>query len=368
MLRGEALYLWPAAPVVAAALVLAWVAYAWAGSGTRRPRTALSLVAATAAAALPLAAAALAASSPAGSAAGLGDPSSIARLSLGPGFWAAALAAFLAFLLPRPHAPEGARSPGGWVAVAFIAAVAVLLLAAGALSSLSIVKEYLSQREVFAAQLLRHIELAGTALLVGGIIGAVCGARAARSKSFRSGLFFFLNLIQTIPSLALFGFLVIPLAALAARFPALREVGIGGIGPAPALVALSLYAALPIARNCLTALELVPAASLDAGRGMGMGRVQLFLRVELPLSLPLAIAGFRVAAVQAIGNTAVAALIGAGGLGVFIFQGLGQYAMDMVLLGTLPVIALSVAVDALMGILGRFIEPRNLSVHRAGAA
>jgi osmoprotectant transport system permease protein len=99
---------------------------------------------------------------------------------------------------------------------------------------------------------------------------------------------------------------------------------------------------------------------------MGMSPPQLFLRVELPLALPLAAAGLRVAAVQAIGNTAVAALIGAGGLGVFIFQGLGQYAMDMVLLGALPIIALALAADFLMGSLARALAPRGLAAALAG--
>jgi osmoprotectant transport system permease protein len=372
MLRGEALSLVSAAPAIAFALALAWAAFAWAGRSSRGARGALGRAAAALAAFLPFAAAALASSSRAGREAGLADPASIARLSLGPGFWLALLAAFAAFLLPRE--PGGADWAGG-IALAALGASVLGLFASGSLSALSVVKEYQSQRAVFADQLWRHLELAGIALLAGAIIGAATGAAAARFKAFRAGMFFFLNLIQTIPSLALFGFLILPLAALAARFPALRAAGIGGIGPAPALIALSLYAALPVARNFLTALELVPAAALDAGRGMGMGRAQLFLRVQLPLSLPLAVAGLRVAAVQAIGNTAVAALIGAGGLGIFIFQGLGQYAMDMVLLGTLPVIALSLAADAAFALLGRAVErgPRQAGdggsrPARAGAA
>jgi osmoprotectant transport system permease protein len=93
---------------------------------------------------------------------------------------------------------------------------------------------------------------------------------------------------------------------------------------------------------------------------MGMTRGQLLARVEVPLALPLILAGVRTAAVQAVGNTVVTALIGAGGLGVFIFQGLGQFASDMILLGTLPVIAMAVLTDMLMGGLVRVCTPRPL--------
>jgi osmoprotectant transport system permease protein len=117
---------------------------------------------------------------------------------------------------------------------------------------------------------------------------------------------------------------------------------------------------LPIARNTYTALAQIPASLRDAGRGMGMTRGQLLVRVEVPLALPLILAGVRTAAVQAVGNTVVAALIGAGGLGIFIFQGLGQYAADMILLGTLPVIAMAVVTDMMMGGLVRLVTPRPL--------
>jgi len=172
--------------------------------------------------------------------------------------------------------------------------------------------------------------------------------------------FFDLNIVQTIPSLALFGLLIFPLAALSRRFPLLHEWGISGIGRAPAILALSFYAMLPIARNTFTALAQIPESLRDAGRGMGMTRRQLLARVEVPLALPLILAGVRTAAVQAVGNTVVAALIGAGGLGIFIFQGLGQYAADMILLGTLPVIAMAVIVDMLMGGLVRLLTPKPL--------
>jgi osmoprotectant transport system permease protein len=108
-----------------------------------------------------------------------------------------------------------------------------------------------------------------------------------------------------------------------------------------------------VARNTLTALQHLDPAVLDAGRGMGLSSLQLGLRVVVPLAWPSVLAGIRVATVQTVGNTVVAALIGAGGLGTFVFQGLGQTAMELVLVGTLPVVALALAADLLLGWAGR---------------
>jgi osmoprotectant transport system permease protein len=151
-----------------------------------------------------------------------------------------------------------------------------------------------------------------------------------------------------VPSIALFGLLIGPLSGLASAVPALGALGIGGVGPAPAIIALVLYALLPIARNTLAGLASVPAAAIDAGRGMGMTPRQLFWHVEMPLALPVLLAGLRIVMVQTIGLTVVAALIGAGGLGTFVFDGLGQYATDLVLLGALPAILLALGFDFLL--------------------
>jgi osmoprotectant transport system permease protein len=155
-------------------------------------------------------------------------------------------------------------------------------------------------------------------------------------------------LVQTLPSLALFGLLILPLAA----------VGVGGIGQAPALVALSLYAAFPIARSTLTALENLDPAVLDSARGLGMGRGQLFLRVQVPLALPVVLEGVRTASIQTIGNTVVAALIGAGGLGSLVFFGLGQFAPDLILLGALPVMVLALGLDMLWSVALGYLNRR----------
>jgi osmoprotectant transport system permease protein len=166
-----------------------------------------------------------------------------------------------------------------------------------------------------------------------------------------------LNLLQTIPSIALFGLLIVPLSALAAAAPALAAFGIAGIGPAPAIVALILYALLPVVRNTVAGIAAVDPAVTDAARGMGMSERQLFRQVQLPLAMPLLLAGLRIVTVQTIGLAVVAALIGAGGLGTFVFAGLGQYAADLVLLGSLPTIALALGADFLMQLLTPVLTP-----------
>ena len=134
---------------------------------------------------------------------------------------------------------------------------------------------------------------------------------------------------------------------------------------APAIVALVLYALLPVVRNTVAGLAGVDPAVIEAARGMGLTSGQIFRQVELPLALPVLLAGLRIVIVQAIGLAVVAALIGAGGLGSFVFEGLGQYAVDLVLLGALPAILLALAADfvlqTLAAILRRARDDRDRS-------
>jgi osmoprotectant transport system permease protein len=174
----------------------------------------------------------------------------------------------------------------------------------------------------------------------------------------RGPIYATLNAVQTVPSIALFGLLVAPLAALAAWAPALGALGIHGVGPAPALIALVLYALLPVVRNTAAGFAGVDPAVIEAGRGMGLTARQIFRQIELPLALPVLLAGLRIVTVQAIGLAVVAALIGAGGLGTFVFEGLGQYAVDLVLLGALPAIFLALAADFILQTLSAVLRRR----------
>ncbi len=265
----------------------------------------------------------------------------LARVSLGGGFWALAGLTSLA--------AADALQRLGWAPAARAAALGVLalpllaLLAAGQLDALSLLKEYSNRAEVFQAAGWRHLQIVAGALLPALALGLPLGLWAARSDRLARPLFGVLNIIQTLPSIALFGLLIAPLAGLAAALPGW---GIAGVGLLPALIALALYALLPVVHGLAAGLQQVPAAALDAGLGMGLTRRQLFWRVELPLAAPVLVSGLRVTVVQLIGLAVVAALVGAGGFGTLVFQGLAGSALDLVLLGVLPVVVMALVADA----------------------
>ena len=280
-----------------------------------------------------------------------------ARVSMGPGIWVGLIAFFilLVALYPRTGGGRGAAIPLG-------AGGALLLwvLASGRLTDLSLVTELIQRQERFVAELVNHLWIAGLSVGLSTLAGIPLGFVVFRKAWLREKTFSVLNIVQTIPSLALFGLLITPLALLAAAVPLLKELGLRGIGWTPAIIALTLYAMLPIVRNTYAGFAEVEPELAEAGRGMGMSRAQLLFLVELPRALPIVLSGLRIACVQNVGNTAVAALIGAGGLGVFIFQGLGQSALDLILLGALPTILLAVGVDALFQLLIHLATPKGL--------
>jgi osmoprotectant transport system permease protein len=280
----------------------------------------------------------------------------LARVSLGAAFWVMLGAAGLAIIdgLQRARASVGAQLATAVVIAGGFAIMAV----SGLFDGLSLAREYHTRQAAFASAMVRHIVLVAASLGPALLIGFPLGVAAARRRQMQGPLFAALNLLQTVPSIALFGLLIVPLSALATAVPALGRLGIGGIGVAPAVIALVLYALLPVVRSSVAGIGGVAAAVIDAGCGMGMTRRQLFWRVELPLAAPVLLAGLRIVTVQAIGLAVVAALIGAGGLGGFVFQGLGQYAADLVLLGALPTIALALAANFLLQIAASLLRRR----------
>jgi osmoprotectant transport system permease protein len=263
----------------------------------------------------------------------------LARTSLGGGFWCLALLAWLAAAdaLQRVALAPAART----LALAGALIVPALLLSGGALDALSLLKEYDNRREAFDAALLRHAQIVMATLVPALAIGVPLGVAAARSARVARPVFAVLNVIQTVPSIALFALLIAPLAAL----------GLAGIGLVPAAIALTLYALLPIVHGTHAGLAQVSPAAVEAGRGIGMSARQLFWHVRVPLALPVLVSGLRVTTLQLIGLAVVAALIGAGGFGALVFQGLASSAIDLVVLGVLPVVALSVAADAAFALL-----------------
>lgn len=202
-----------------------------------------------------------------------------------------------------------------------------------------------------AAALAQHLTLLFGAVLPALVIGVPLGIWCYFSTARQGAIFSLLNVIQTVPSVALFGLLIAPLAALVTAFPWLGKLGIAGTGMTPALIALVLYALLPLVRGVVVGLNQIPRDVLESARAMGMSGAQRFLHVQLPLALPVFLRSLRVVMVQTVGMAVIAALIGAGGFGALVFQGLLSSAIDLVLLGVIPVIVLAVLTDALFDLL-----------------
>lgn len=186
----------------------------------------------------------------------------------------------------------------------------------------------------------QHLWLVFISTLIAVVIGLPTGILLTRKKSLRGPVLGIANVMQTIPSLALFGFLI-PLPF------------IGGIGARTAIVALVLYSLLPIIRNTVTGILGVDPNVREAAVAMGMTGRQILWQVELPLAMSVIITGIRVALVIAIGVTTIAAAVGAGGLGVYIFRGLRQYDNNLLLAGAVPAALMALAADFSLGLLER---------------
>src|SRR5436309_10784107 len=188
-----------------------------------------------------------------------------------------------------------------------------------------------------------HLELVLIAMLIAIGISIPTGVWLTRRVSLSRWVVGFANILQTIPSLALFGFLIpVPF--------------IGGIGKRTAIVALVLYALLPILRNTYVGLTGIDPAVLEAAEAMGMTRAQILFRVRFPLALAVILAGIRTATIITIGVATIAAAIGAGGLGTFIFRGVALVSDSLILAGAIPAALLALLADFLLGLLERKLK------------
>ena len=205
---------------------------------------------------------------------------------------------------------------------------------------------YMVQNHAQVVQLsLEHLWLVGVSTLFAMFIGIPLGILIAHRPRFNKPVLGSANIIQTIPSLALFGFLL-PVPWLGDRADRL------------AILALTLYALLPIIRNTYTGIRGVDAAVVEAGRGMGLTESQLLFQVELPLAVSVILSGVRVAIVISVGLATIAAAIGAGGLGEFIFRGLAMVDNRVILAGAIPAAILALIADVGVGWVERRLRPR----------
>ena len=201
-------------------------------------------------------------------------------------------------------------------------------------------------RAEFLARLGEHVQLVVWSSALAAAIAIPLGLVAAHRPRLARPVVAFANLAQTIPSLALFGFLI-PLPF------------IGGIGTGTALVALTVYAVLPILRGTITGIQGIDKAVVECAVAMGMTRRQVLWQVEWPLALPAIFSGLRVAVVIGVGTATIASAIGAGGLGDYIFRGLAMVNSTVILAGALPAAALALLADAGLAWLGRWSSPRQ---------
>lgn len=196
--------------------------------------------------------------------------------------------------------------------------------------------------------LLQHIQLVFISMLIAILIGVPLGILVTRVKVLETPVLGAAGILQTIPSLALLGFMI-PLF---------------GIGIKTAVAALFLYSLLPIIRNTFTGIKDVDKSTLEAARGMGMTNFQILCRVQLPLALSIMMAGIRTAAVINVGTATLAAFIGGGGLGDFIFLGISRNIDALVLIGAIPAAILALIFDWLLGYLEKAATPKGLKINQ----
>ena len=194
----------------------------------------------------------------------------------------------------------------------------------------------------------QHIHMVFYSMLIATVVGVSVGVILTRPrlKAYTGLVMYIVSLGQTIPSLAVL--------ALAMSFL--------GIGSKPAIFALTIYSILPIARNTLAGINAVPPPTIDAARGMGMGTWGILLEVEIPMAMQVILTGFRIALVINIGTAALAYLIGAGGMGDWIFSGINLMKTDKLLAGSIPVTLLALFADFLVDLLGMVLVSKGLRI------
>ncbi|MHB8050102.1 MAG: ABC transporter permease [Coriobacteriia bacterium] len=294
------------------------------------------------------------------------DPTApFARVSIGIGAWSNIAIAYTLILASRRETSLGRVAR---IALSVAAPLGVAaMLGVGLLDGLAIMLEYANQADRFWAEVAAQLTFAGIAVAIALVLGTLLGVLAFRRPRLRGPVFAVANIFQTIPGLAMVGLLFAPLSWLGSSIPLFERMGVGGLGWAPVIVALTLYALLAIVRNTYAGLASVPADAVEAGIGMGMTEWQVLRRVRFPLAMPVIFGGARTAAVQTLGNATLGAFVAAGTLGLFVFGGLSQQAPDLILLGSIALVLLALGLDGVLGTVQGLISPHHRRA-REGAA
>ena len=208
---------------------------------------------------------------------------------------------------------------------------------------MTLINFILERKLEIISRILEHIQLTGISVLLAIGVGVPIGIILSKTKKLIPPVIGIVNIIQTIPSLALLG-LLIPLL---------------GIGFKPAILALFLYSLLAIVKNTLTGINNVENSIIEAGTGMGMTSSQILIKIELPLAIPVVFSGIRIATVACIGIATLCASIGAGGLGQFIFRGISMVNNNMILAGAIPSALLAIIFDFILHLLEKYFSPKT---------
>lgn len=268
-----------------------------------------------------------------------------ARISLSSGFYVQIFCIYLLFTTYTHRIKEYKFIK--WIGTLSMIALLTYFMFVGAFDDLSLIKEYNIKKEQFYDNLRIHALLTFGSVITGIIIAVPLGFLAYSKKKLEGKIMVPLSIIETIPSLSLFGIFLVPLSGLG-KLPFFNAIGVSGIGWAPAYIALTLYTLLPIGRNTLTGFYSVDKNVIEAARGMGMKKSQILKSIELPLAFPVIFTGIRIAFIQTIGGAVLAGLVGGGGLGTFVFLGLGEASPDLILLGVLPIVFFTVLLDYIL--------------------
>ena len=210
---------------------------------------------------------------------------------------------------------------------------------------MDLVNYFVENYQLIMEKTLEHVFIAGVSVLIACLIGIPVGFMITNNKKVSDVVVNIANIIQTIPSLALFAF----------------SMPLFGIGAKPAIFALCLYALLPIIKNTLIGIHNVDPAIIEAARGMGMSKSQIMFKVEVPLAIAVIMGGVRIATVTAIGITTIAALIGAGGLGQLIYQGISIMNYQMIFTGAISSALLALLVDYILGLVEKKLTSEGIA-------
>jgi len=206
---------------------------------------------------------------------------------------------------------------------------------------------------IILKELLRHLEIIAISIPISLIVSIPLGFYISPRPKLAKFVIYITSILMTIPSLALFGFMVILLAPFNL-----------GLGMVPAIIAIALYSLLPITRNTYIGLNQVPQGIIEAAKGMGMSSKQILWKIKIPLSIPVIMAGIRNAIVLGVSVATFASLVAAGGLGFFIFAGIGRSNLKMVLVGAILVAALGIGVNYFLLTVEDWVTPKGLKIKR----